>query len=98
MQWEAFDKANVCDHLLSANDPHPVLLLEAAQKIQLKWTPDRFASTFRGQKCIKTSYVDKKQSSTTFDSFMLSFNQDGPRRDSFKIQVLEAYLNPHPEL
>ncbi|KAF7965218.1 hypothetical protein HWV62_45057 [Athelia sp. TMB] len=88
MSWASF-KSNVCDYLLSAEDPYPIVLTEATAQLQLDWTPNRLASSFKGQKCKIKSYTNNKTSQTTFDAFMYTFILVKPsetREESFKIQ------------
>lgn len=87
MLWTSFNKSNVCDHLLSAEDPYPILLTGASARLQLDWTPGRFASAFKGQRCTQKSYTDDSKSQTTLDNFVLTFDQAETRVESFKIQV-----------
>lgn len=95
MPWTSFNKLNVCDHLLSAEDPYPILLAGASAPLQLDWTPGRFASAFKGQRCTQKSYTDNRKSQTTFDNFMLTFDQAETRLESFKIQVFLPVLLGH---
>lgn len=90
MPWTSADH-DVCDYLLSENDPCPVLLTEASRQLQTNWTHDRLGSMFKGHKCTEKSYLTGKTKQTTIDKFMDTFNQNGDRQDPRKLQVRVAH-------
>lgn len=87
LDWAQFDRVSVCDYLLSGDNPFPVLLTGAMVRLQLDWTPRKLAEAFKGQKCVQRSYIDGRIVKTTFDRFVLSFDQAETREESFRLQV-----------